>query len=962
MKTITSKNYRRLFSLLIALALFVSTMSVVIIAEEPSGTLTYLLTDFEDGNKRFVDTAGCTASIVVPPNSLVGSKSLKLDILGQNVGITASNLSANMDAYDGVVIRIKSGGPADVLYFVTNLNGQNIAAENIKLVYMNGTITGTGMTGTSFTLKSDFDGYVFYPFGDLKAAIKAGGGGGFNSVQFGFYSATAGTSISADQISLYTGAQADYLKVIEEIDPGAIIEPIETQTHLLTGFEDGNKRFVDDPGCTASIVESPNNLVGNKSLKLDILGQNVGITASGLSADMDAYDGVVIRIKSAGPKDVTYFLANLNGQTIDATNIKIVDMEANIISTGTTGTSFNLKSDFDGYVFYPFGDLKAAIKAAGGGGFNSVQFGFYSATAGTSVYIDQIALYKGAEDNYLKVIKEIDPDGGNILTPNNISVANPDPIAQVLFDFENGNDPFENQITIYNRAIPEATAPEIVSGTSGLIGNNSLKINMVKPVDTYDGIKLTTKKYVKYHGYSGIAVRIKTDSRTLYNAFSIILSGIDANGLEYNGTIGSRWLYINKNGVARNAFATINGWYCLPSDFDGYAFFSFDSYISSKNPVYRPLPIQSECDRIKSAKTYNVGIIAQIPYVSADGKDRYDKWLPYSYIIDQIAFYSASDNNGYQAVIDKLEPESSIVVKTMEERYAMKLSVKPIVFESPYTGPAPDYLNTSPLPTKEPTKSESDTSDIASSNTSSGNSSSDASSNSSSNDSEDNNLTLDSLKNIIQKTTGNTIFIKISKFITLTPQMLQAVAESGKMLIITLVDSNDKSQIIWKFEKVAKTDIEFDLSLISNSPNESVIKTLTSTGQIFSMIQSGQLPDKIKITVLNQKFQNGDKLELFKFNSQTGKLEQTKIKVAMNSDATQLQFVVDNGAEYVIDKIVNSDKVINKVEPEEKQTNWLLISLISCGAILIGLAIYLLVFTRQKKRLLNLKIVSGSLD
>jgi hypothetical protein len=438
-------------------------------------------------------------------------------------------------------------------------------------------------------------------------------------------------------------------------------------------------------------VVPPDSLVGSKSLKLDILGQNVGITASNLSANMDAYDGVVMRVKSGGPADVLYFVTNLNGQNIAAHNIRLVYMNGTITGTGMTGTSFTLKSDFDGYVFYPFGDLKAAIKAGGGGGFNSIQFGFYSATAGTSISADQISLYTGAQADYLKVIEEIDP--GAIIDLDNISVANPDAVAQVLFDLENGNDPFENQITVYNQTIPEATAPEIVSGTSGLVGNNSLKINMVIPVNPYDGIKLTTSKYVNYQGYSGIVVRIKTDSKTLFNNFSIILSGIDANDIAYNGTLSSRWFCIDKDGVVGSPFVSVDGGNFLPPDFDGYAFFPFDSYISSTNPVYRPLPVQSECDRIKSAKTYNVGIKTQIPYVSSDGKDRYAKWLPYSYIIDQIAFYFATDKNGYQAVIDKLEPDSSIIVKTMEEYYGMNSSIQPIAYENPYTGPSQDTLN-----------------------------------------------------------------------------------------------------------------------------------------------------------------------------------------------------------------------------------------------------------------------------
>ncbi len=530
MLTNKRKILRRYFSMLITLALLLSTMPAVIRADGP---LTHLLTGFEDGIKVFVDDPNCTASIVVSPNNLVGNKSVKLDILAANVGITAPNLSANMDAYDGVVIRVKSGGPADVTYLVTNLNGQNIAAENIKLVDMYGAITGTGMTGTSFTLKSDFDGYIFYPFGDSKAAIKAAGGGGFNSVQFGFYGATAGTSIYADQISLYTGTEVDYLNIANELNPNAW-----KITKLLTGFEDGNKRFLDDPNCTASVVTSPNNLVGDKSAKLDILSGGVGITASNLSANMDAFDGLVIRVKLDGSAGLPTFVTNLNGQNIAAENIKLVTITGTISGTGTTGSSFALASDFDGYIFYSFGASKAAIKAAGGGGFNSVQFAFWGA-AGTKMYVDQISLYIGAEVDYLNIANELNPNAWKT--------------TKLLTGFEDGNKRFVDD--------PNCTA-SVVTSPNNLIGNKSLKLDILSGavgitatglsanMDAFDGVVMR----VKLGGSAGIPTFLSN-----FNGQFILAENIKL--VDMHGTITG-------TGTTGNSFNLIN-------NFDGYIFYPF---------------------------------------------------------------------------------------------------------------------------------------------------------------------------------------------------------------------------------------------------------------------------------------------------------------------------------------------------------------------------------------------------
>ncbi|MGN0340668.1 MAG: pectinesterase family protein [Lachnospira sp.] len=211
------------------------------------------------------------------------------------------------------------------------------------------------------------------------------------------------------------------------------------------------------------------------------------------------------------------------------------------------------------------------------------------------------------------------------------------------------------------------------------------------------------------------------------------------------------------------------------------------------------------------------------------------------------------------------------------------------------------------------------------------------------------NTTANVTKSVLEKIDsepGKEIVIYASQNASISASVMNELKESGKVLTIGVVDSNNKVNSIVTLDgnKLTGDAVDFTLKINVDVRNNTISNAASIAGisnneiDIIDFNYSGKLPGVLKVAVnVANKFEDGKQLALFYYNSNKGTLEnQYQITTVSNGFA---EFAIDHCSEYVLVDVSAAEGTITTSalgSPKTADSNaiifWLMLM---CAAVLV---------------------------
>lgn len=154
--------------------------------------------------------------------------------------------------------------------------------------------------------------------------------------------------------------------------------------------------------------------------------------------------------------------------------------------------------------------------------------------------------------------------------------------------------------------------------------------------------------------------------------------------------------------------------------------------------------------------------------------------------------------------------------------------------------------------------------------------------------------------------------------------IFNASKETGKNTTFNILDVNGNLNYSWTFEgnKVSRTDLDVDLSILKNNKNVSEIKEWTKLSNllVLNFGYSGELPTSAKIKVyVGDAFKNGEHLYLNYWDS--NKKSSSEVANYLTVNDGYVEFTIDHCSTYFLskEKVNNKNIIIDNSEINDNQ-------------------------------------------